>query len=283
VNVRSLARALLPRGARNWLRSPAMSAAWVADEARHALGFDPAVPLRPGWSPRCHPAALRLAFWPALADGDQARELDGFIVACGPGMRFLDVGAHFGLFSLAALHYGGLEAVVIAVDPSPTAARILRLHARLNGVERRLTVVEAALADRAGRVDLVSVGVIAAGYYARPAADHGAGETTSVEALTLDALAERHGMTPTHIKIDVEGFEAQVLAGARTVLAASHPLLFVELHNEMVRRRGLDPGATLDQLAAAGYALCDPDGRPVGAREILSRPLTRIVARWPAP
>jgi FkbM family methyltransferase len=275
-------RRLVPRAARNWLRAPSLSVEWLADEARHALGRDPVVRLRPEWPLRCHPAALRRTFLPAVADPDQALELSGFIAACVPGMRLFDAGAHFGLFTLAALHYGGNAARAVAVDPSPAATRMLRIHADLNGITNRVTIVEAALGSRVGRTLLVPVGVIAAGYYV-PAEPGGAAEARSVTALTLDSLAERHGV-PTHVKIDVEGLEADVLAGARTVLAhKSAPILFVELHNQMVRERGADPDQAVESLAAAGYGLFDLDGRPANAREVVKRPLTRIVARRRTP
>ncbi|MFI5208338.1 MAG: FkbM family methyltransferase [Gemmatimonadales bacterium] len=273
-----MTRRLVPRGARNWLRAPSLSVMWLADEARHALGLNPVVRLRPDWPLRCHPAALRVAFLPACADAEQARELDGFIASCAPGMRLFDIGAHFGLFTLAALHYGGSAAQVVAVDPSPAATRMLRIQADLNGIADRMTIVEAALGDRVGQAHLVPVGVIAAGYYAPPQAG-GFAEARVVAALTLDALAARHGW-PTHVKIDVEGAEADVLAGAHDVLAHTPaPVLFVELHNEMVRGCGGDPGRATAALAAAGYEIFDLDGRTSSANAILARPLTRIVAR----
>jgi FkbM family methyltransferase len=278
VEVRSLARRLLPRAARNWLRAPSLSVAWLADEARHAVGQDPMVRLRPDWPVRCHSAALRRAFLPALADPEQALELDGLIAACRPGMLLFDIGAHFGLFTLAALHYGGAGARVIAVDPSPAATRMLRIHCGLNGAADRVTIVEAAIGDRVGRTRLVPVGVIGAGYFA----PLGAGDDSQarmVSALTLDALTENNGW-PTHVKVDVEGFEADVLAGAHHVLAHTPaPVLFVELHNDMVRARGADPLQSIDTLATAGYALFDLDGRPASGSDVVKRPLTRIVAR----
>lgn len=278
IDTRTLARRLLPRGARNWLRAPSLSVTWLADEARHALGRDPVARLRPDWPVRCHPAALRRAFLPALADPEQALELSSFIAACSPGMRLFDVGAHFGLFTLAALHYGGSDARAVAVDPSPGATRMLRIHANINGIADRVTVVEAAIGARVGQTNLVPVGVIAAGYYAPPEPGSGT-EATAVSALTMDALAERHRW-PTHVKIDVEGFEADVLAGAQAVLShRSAPALFIELHNQMVRERGADPDRTLEFLAAAGYELFDLDGRPANPGQLVTRPLTRIVAR----
>ena len=117
------------------------------------------VELRQGWVLRCHPAAAGFARAQHIQDPDQAAELDCFISWCTPGMVFFDAGAHSGVFSLAALHYGGPTARAVAIDPSPEACRLLRLHASVNDVEDRLQVVPAAVAAADGLQHLVDAGV----------------------------------------------------------------------------------------------------------------------------
>jgi FkbM family methyltransferase len=262
------------------VRSPARSLRWARDQVAHLLGLDPLVEIRVGWSVRCHPAAWRLAYHAHVEDPEQVRELDAFIAHCAPGMVLVDAGAHFGLFSLAALHYGGRDARAIAIDPSPAAAHMLRVQARLNGVERQLTVVEAAIAARDGTIALVDAGIGSAGYFVQPEQQHGAAERTAVPAVTVDSLAAGLGSPPTHLKIDVEGFEAEALKGARRTLSGPNPpLLFLELHNEIVARNGGDPAESLAVLEEYDYAAFDPGGAPLDRTAILSRPLIRILAR----
>lgn len=274
-----LARALLPRSLRNWLRSPVATWRWLRDQASHLAGRDPVVEIRPGWRLRCHPLALRTAYRAHLDDPEQVAELDGFIAECTPGMVLFDLGAHFGLFSLATVHYGGPGARALAVDPSPVAVRLTRLIAAMNGAADRITVVRAAAGDAEGAVELVDVGVLAAGYYVPADAAHPAGERTRVNAVTVDGLAARHGMAPTHVKIDVEGAEAAALRGARATLTlAPAPLLFLELHNDLARRAAGDPAAPLRLLEEYGYRV---DGlEREGARAaLLARGIARVVAR----
>lgn len=83
-------------------------------------------------------------------------------------MILFDIGAHFGLFSLAALHYGGRDARAIAVDPSTVAVRFLKIQAGLNDAVDRLRIVEASVAAHTGRQDMVAVGVLANGFYVVP-------------------------------------------------------------------------------------------------------------------
>lgn len=276
--VTSVARACAPRPVRNWLRAPRRSAAWVWNEARYAAGRRDVCELRPGWRLRSHPSAYPFAYFAQQTDPEQVEEFDAFIESCRPGMVLFDAGAHFGLFSLAALHYGGPEARAVALDPSPTAARMTRIQARLNDAGGRLTVVEAAVGDDTKEKEMVAAGVQAAGYFVAPQG-HAGRELTRARQTTLDEVARSLALRPTHLKIDVEGDEAAALRGARGLLTSGEPpLVFLELHNEMVRAGGRDPREALALLAGFGYEVTSLGGEAVGGEELLRRPLVRVRA-----
>lgn len=278
--IRSLLRRLVPRAVRNWLRSPSRSLTWAWDEASYALGHRPALVLRPGWQLVCHPAARRAIERPQDQDPVQIAELDGFVATCRPGMVLFDLGAHFGVFSFAALHFGGPASRVVAVDPSAEAVRMLRLGGRLNGMADRLHVVHAAAGEQPGWHDMLPVGVIADGYYVTPEPDRAARDLVRVRAVTVDALVEELAVKPTHLKIDVEGAEAAVLRGARATLRADPPpLVFLELHNDMTRRAGADPAAAVSELTALGYGFTTPQGVSISAEAAIVPEIMRVIAR----
>jgi FkbM family methyltransferase len=277
--LRKLARAVLPRGVRNALRAPRKTARRALHEAMHRAGRNPVLEVRPGWRMRCHPAAYPVIAQHQLRDPEQAAELDGFIAACTPGMVLFDIGAHYGAFTLAALHYGGPEARAVALDPSPAAVRVARAQARLNGAGERARVVRAAAGDGVGTLRLVAVGVLAEGFYVPAEAG---GETVRVPQVTLDALAAETGLAPTHVKIDVEGGEAAVLRGARGLLSSLHPpVLFLELHNQMIREQGGDPGEAPALLAGFGYRVYAEDGGVLEGAALTGPAMLRVVARKP--
>jgi FkbM family methyltransferase len=139
-----------------------------------------------------------------------------------PGDVVYDVGAHVGFFSVCAARHG---AEVYAVEPSPSNAARLRRNAALNGLP--IHVVEAAAWGTTGTVDLVS-GDSDKEFRAVPGSE--------VRSIALDDL-ER---PPTWIKLDVEGAEAHVLAGARRILAADRPSIVCELHDPKARRDVLE-------------------------------------------
>lgn len=236
--------------------------------------------MRPDWSVVCHPVAFKHGYSWCTRDNELIEQLDGFISYCRLGMVLFDIGAHFGVFSLAALHYGGPDAIAVAVDPSPAAVRILKIQSQLNKVEDRLRIVLAAASDSSGFLGLLSTGVRGNLHFLPPDKEHPASDLTRVRALTVDQLVQETGLEPTHIKIDVEGQEEAVLRGARIVLAQTGPVVALELHNEAIRNRGGDPGTVLDLLREAGYEIFK-SGEAANLTAILAKPLVRVIATRP--
>jgi hypothetical protein len=95
MSAKGLVRACTPRALRNWLRSPARSAEWCWNEARHTAGMEQVIEVRAGWRLRSHPSAYRFAYFAQDADPDQVSEFDSFIASCRADMVLFDIGAHF--------------------------------------------------------------------------------------------------------------------------------------------------------------------------------------------
>jgi len=141
-----------------------------------------------------------------------------------PGELAFDVGAHVG-DRIAA--FRRLGARVVAIEPQPALATTLRC---LYGRDRAVTIETAAVGRRAGtvtlklNVDNPTLSTASDDFIAATRGQRGwDGETwsrcVSVPMTTLDALIARHGM-PAFAKIDVEGYEAEVLAGLGRALPA---------------------------------------------------------------
>lgn len=271
---KSVVRAVVPRTARNWLRSPSRSLEWLWDSARYSLGVKETLEVFPGWSLVCHPHARKIFQQSQIADPEQAAEFRNFILHCSSSMFLYDVGAHYGIFSLAAAHFGGRA---IAVDPSPTAARMISTHVVLNDCADSVQVICAAANDTNGAIRLLYAGVFSEGYFTAADERHKR-DLTKIQAIAIDEIARQCG-PPTHMKIDVEGHEASVLRGAENTLRNYSPLLFLELHNEIINSTGGDPRASLEFLSEVNYETLALDGKPIGRSAILDQAIIRITAR----
>lgn len=243
-------RTLVPRSIRNWLRSPSKSVRYLTDRLAYAVGASPTVSPADGWSVRCHPAA-RHYFEMFRSDPSQAEELRAFAAHCRPGMTLLDVGAHYGFFSLACLHYAKSEARVLCVEASPKAAGILQANLLLNGVTDRVLLKNYAMGNADGELQMLATGPIGGDYFLVPTEPRS--DTVSVPQRTLESVIKETEFHPTHIKMDIESFEFEVLCAGEQVLTNTRPVLFLEIHGAPLIARGKNPSEILDVLKRAGY------------------------------
>jgi FkbM family methyltransferase len=213
-------------------------------------------------------------------DPHQIAEFEAFVASCRPQMVLFDIGAHFGIFSLAALHYGGPTARAIPIDPSPVACRIMKIQAAMNYSAGRLCPMQTCVGDRQGWKDMLDVGVLSGGYYIAAPSDYPRKDRIRIRQITVDSLADELKVLPTHVKIDVEGSEGEVLTGMRDVLSRASPLLFLELHNKIVRGRNEDPSDAVSIIRTFGYQMFSLfNGNSLRDAEILNDPLIRVIAR----
>jgi FkbM family methyltransferase len=153
----------------------------------------------------------------------------------------------------------------------------MRLQTRLNGYGKHIRIVEACVSDAVGEAEMLSSGAFSDGYM-RMVRGRSSSELTKTRAVTIDQLTDQFGH-PTHIKIDVEGYEAAVVRGAKRTLTRWAPLLFLELHNEMIRSEGGDPSCVLDDLAEMGYEMFSVGGVRIERSAILQMPISRLVGK----
>lgn len=148
------------------------------------------------------------------------------------GMTVYDVGANIGYLTVALARLVGPEGRVYAFEPLPDNLQRLRHGLQQNDLAGVVTVVEAAVGEQAGTSSFLVHRSVGMGKLAGSGGRADAYEASiDVEVVTLDRWAEsKEAPAPDLIKIDVEGGEGAVLAGAQRLLARDRPDLILELH-----------------------------------------------------
>jgi FkbM family methyltransferase len=168
--------------------------------------------------------------------------------ALRPGDLFLDVGANVGSYTVWA---GELGAEVIALEPAPDTYALLLENIGLNGYQAE--AIQAAAGAMCGTVRFTS------GLDCVNRLDaKGSAQTRMV---TIDSLLGDR--TAAGMKVDVEGFEIEVLRGCHRALSEHRiRLIQLEWNRGSIAAVGTDRRPVADLLATYGYGLYrpDPDG-----------------------
>jgi FkbM family methyltransferase len=154
----------------------------------------------------------------------EARELDIFEALARRSSLFLDVGANVGMYSvLGCLASQTLRAY--AFEPIAENQAILRRNIDSHGFTERISVEPVAASDHDGAATIrIDVDSSMHSFDVRPTS----GGARQVRTVTLDAFTAAAMLSPDLIKIDVEGHEPAVLAGAARLCERCAPTLFVE-------------------------------------------------------
>jgi FkbM family methyltransferase len=167
-----------------------------------------------------------------------------------PDDLFVDVGANIGSYTILAT--AGVGANCIAFEPGPDAWEWLCKNINLNGVRSMVDARRQAVSSTVGTLHL-TVGMDSTNHIVYPATDisQSASLSCEVQATTLDkALESRH---PIMIKIDVEGFETEVVSGGCHILEASDlRCVLVELAG-YGRQYGFDENALRQRMVDLGF------------------------------
>jgi FkbM family methyltransferase len=152
-----------------------------------------------------------------------------------PGWIVFDVGANTGVYAVQQARRG---AHVYAFEPNPACYRRLQKAVRAHDLEGRVMTVNRALGATAGSAELLlPAGLTILGSLRPEWAPGGDGIRVRVEVETVDQVVSTLGINRIDLlKVDVEGFELDVLQGARETLAIIDRLV-IEYHSLDLGRR----------------------------------------------
>jgi FkbM family methyltransferase len=196
-------------------------------------------------------------FWRGLEGHEERESLRLWVRLARRARVIVDVGAHIGLYAFAASAVNP-GALVFGFEPLPSAFAIFEANCTAN--DGRVRPVRAAVGNRDGFADLYfgDDGDVAS--LGRPD-----GRTrTCVPIRSLRSFLGEQGVERVDLlKIDVETFEPDVLAGLGDLLHRCRPAMLVEVLHD-------DVGAALERLCPADYVFFHIDERrgPVRAERV---------------
>jgi FkbM family methyltransferase len=176
----------------------------------------------------------------------------------------IDVGANVGFFTCLFATSVGSAGKVIALDPTPSVYASLRRNVQRNKLDSTVECHNVALSAKEGRAIMTCFPDGSEVYNSLGAhvpVDHKvlAEGQLEVSVTTLDAILGNiigeDESKVVFVKIDVEGFEQQVITGGvRTLAQARNCALMVELYEPAAKQCGSTTRETIGLLEKCGYA-----------------------------
>jgi len=188
------------------------------------------------------------------------------------GNIFIDVGANEGFYSMIAAKKVSSTGRIIAIEPQQRLISVLEKNQTLNNLEN-ITIVNAAVSD--GKTSELEI-------YLSPSTNTGSSSITrryfvarkqKVVSKTLEAIFSECNIATAHfVKIDVEGFEPEVIYGAEKLLA-DHRIhhLFVDFHHSILQERGINPETLHNFITSFDYNLVNEPFQPSGYNLYISK------------
>ena len=162
------------------------------------------------------------------------------------GALAVDVGANVGFFTRRLARWVGETGHVFAIEPEDVNFAELTRRLASEGLSKRVTTIK-AVADRTPGEARLAINKDHPG-------DHKiGGDGVPVRAVALDSLLAGELRNTAFIKIDVQGAEMRVLAGAQDILKRDRPALFVEVDPAALSSFGSSTDELLDVLSQFGY------------------------------
>ena len=149
------------------------------------------------------------------------------------GDHFLDIGAHYGYFSLLARQLVGEQGTVFAFEASPTTFSLLHKNV---ATHQNITVLNIAIADKTEEISFFEFPSLYSEYNSMELEQFKQEawfqkyppKKVTVPAVDLSSFLRKNKYHPSLIKIDVEGAEFKVIQGAEKYLAQNKPSLILE-------------------------------------------------------
>lgn len=179
---------------------------------------------------------------------EEQEDLELLMRLLKPGQTFIDCGANIGIWTIVAASAVGKAGNIYAFEPNPNTFKKLHRNVyEISNLDSNVNLLKSAVGNEQKEIQFLCT------------ENHNVSQITSendsrailVSVVTLDSIFKEqkvHGL-----KIDVEGFELEVLKGAENILKAYHPWLCVEFNTSIAQVNTLGSWSVHQYLSSLGY------------------------------
>ncbi len=179
------------------------------------------------------PAGMDIYLLGAKSHDSEIRLTRFLIKNLKAGDSFLDVGAHYGFYSLLAAHLCGKDGRVMSIEASEAIYQILQKNLKS---QNNIELFHLAAHEENSHISFFEFPILFSEYNTiHPEQfekekwyQKNQPKEVKVPSKRLDSFTQEHNFLPHIIKIDVEGAEDKVINGLSELLQAASPILAME-------------------------------------------------------
>jgi FkbM family methyltransferase len=179
------------------------------------------------------------------------------------GSFAVDIGANIGLYTLVMGKLVGPNGKVVSFEPASESYQALLDHICRNGLAEIVEPHMMIVGNKTGDCEFIEDGVRGTN---RVGDSHSQGTIARIvkrRVVTLDQIICGNGFLPDLIKIDVEGYEMDVLEGSQEILTEKHCPILCELHPGYWKTMNISSENLIELSRKLGYGLFELTGKPV--------------------
>tara|TARA_R110002072_G_scaffold303018_1_gene491355 strand:+ start:1099 stop:1953 length:855 start_codon:yes stop_codon:yes gene_type:complete len=175
----------------------------------------------------------------------------------------IDIGAHVGLVSMPISKVLGNGGHVYAFEPATANIKYLNKHIKFNNIKNIRTMNALVGATEKNGVVFYEC-LEPSGMNTSVNNDKSSAyKKTKRKQMKLDTFCEAESLNPDIIKIDVEGFEYEVLTGAEKIISKAKPLIFLSMHPKQLLQLGCSVEKVILLIERLKYKCTEIDGSEV--------------------
>lgn len=169
-----------------------------------------------------------------------------------PGFVAVDLGAHYGNYTLPLSRLVGDDGEVLALEPGTHAFHVLKINVLLNHA-RNVRPIRCAAGAESGQAPLFQSFDTSRNSFSRP--DFSNADWEAVQVQRLDDIVRELGIERVDfVKADIEGAEELALRGAEETIRKHGPVILLELHPGAAQDLGLSPLGAIEVLKDHDYS-----------------------------